>query len=155
MKLEPADLKAMDDGMKVAVLEALVTGVLADGKVTPEEVLHFDRVIGELPWGMERPVIEALVRGTQQRVSAMKTPPEMLDFIVGMAARIPTPALREKIIYTMCSVMIADGDVNTLERNVIGVFVLAFGITTERLAAIKSALTGTVVQPAPSTPRAQ
>lgn len=155
MKLEPADLEAMDDGTKVAVLEALVTGVLADGKVTTEEVLHFDRVVADLPWGMERPVMEALIKGTQQRVANMKTPPEVLDFVVGMAARIPTPALREKVIYTMCSVMVADGDVNTLERNVIGVFVLAFGITTERLAAIKSALTGKTVVPAPSTPRAQ
>lgn len=155
MKLEPADLEAMDDGAKVAVLEALVAGVLADGKVTPQEVLHFDKVVGSLPWGMDRPVMEALIKGTQQRVAGMKTPPEVLDFVVGMAARIPTPALREKVIYTMCSVMVADGDVNKLERNVIGVFVLAFGITTERLAAIKSALTGTIVQPAPSTPRAE
>jgi uncharacterized tellurite resistance protein B-like protein len=155
MKLEPADLQAMDDGTKVAVLEALVTGVLADGKVSPQEVDRFDTIVAALPWGLDRPVFEALVKGTQQRVVAMKTGPEILDFIVGVAARIPTPDLRDKIFFTMASIMAADGDVNRIEQNVIGAFVLAFGITTERLAAIKSALVGQRVAPAPTMPGAQ
>lgn len=155
MKLEAADLKAMDDGTKLAVLEALVTGVLADGRVTPQEVDRFNSIIASLPWGMEKPVMDALVQQTQQRVATMKSPPEVLDFIVGMAARIPTPELRDKIFFTMASVMAADGDVNQLEKNVIGAFVLAFGITTERLAAIKSAIVGHHVTPAPANPNAE
>ena len=36
--LDAQDLETMDDTQRVALLEMLVTGVLADGKVTPEEV---------------------------------------------------------------------------------------------------------------------
>lgn len=135
----------MADPERVALLEALVTGVLADGKVTPGEVRRFDQIVLGLPWGMEPPVLDALVKGTQQRVQALKTPADLMDFVASLAARLPTPALRDKVIATMATVMAADGDVNQLEKNVIGVFVLAFGITSERFAAIKAYVTGHAV----------
>jgi uncharacterized tellurite resistance protein B-like protein len=140
MKLEAADLLAMDDGQKAAVLEALVTGVLADGRVTPAEVRRFDEIVMPLPWGMEEPVLKALVKGTQERVLALKTPQQIHDFVANLAARLTQPDLRDKVVYTMASVMGADGDVNQLEKNVVGLFVVSFGITTDRFEAIKSAV---------------
>jgi uncharacterized tellurite resistance protein B-like protein len=145
MKLEAADLLAMDDGQKVAVLEALVTGVLADGKVTPNEIRRFDEVVLALPWGMDEPVLTALVKGTQQRVLALKSATDVQDFVANLAARLPSPELRDKVVFTMATVMAADNEVNQLERNVIGLFVLAFGITSERSAAIKAAVAGHVI----------
>ena len=141
MKLEATDVIAMDDAQKVAVLEALVAGVLADGKVTPDEVRRFDEVVLGLPWGMDEPVLEALVKGTQQRVIALKTPSDIQDFVASLATRLPSADLRDKVVFTMATVMAADNEVNQLERNVIGLFVLAFGITSERSAAIKAAVT--------------
>jgi uncharacterized tellurite resistance protein B-like protein len=140
MKLESADLLAMDDGQKAAVLEALVTGVLADGRVTPAEVRRFDEIVMALPWGMDEPVLKALVKGTQERVMALKTPQQIHDFVANLAARLTAPALRDKVVYTMASVMGADGDVNQLEKNVVGLFVVSFGITTDRFEAIKAAV---------------
>lgn len=140
MKLESADLLAMDDGQKAAVLEALVTGVLADGRVTPAEVRRFDEIVMALPWGMEEPVLKALVKGTQERVMALKTPAQIHDFVANLAARLTQPDLRDKVVYTMASVMGADGDVNQLEKNVVGLFVVSFGITSDRFAAIKAAV---------------
>jgi uncharacterized tellurite resistance protein B-like protein len=142
MKLEAADLLAMDDGQKSAVLEALVAGVLADGKITPNEVKRFDEVVMSLPWGMDEPVLTALVKGTQQRVIALATLADIQDFVANLAARLPSPELRDKVVFTMATVMAADNEVNQLERNVIGMFVLAFGITSERSAAIKAAVAG-------------
>ncbi len=142
MKLEAADLLAMDDGQKAAVLEALVAGVLADGKVTPAEIKRFDEVVMALPWGMDEAVLTAVVKGTQQRVIALKGAADVQDFVASLAARLTSPELRDKVVFTMATVMAADHEVNQLERNVIGLFVLAFGITSERSAAIKAAVTG-------------
>lgn len=151
MKLGPADLEPLDDASKLALLEALVTGVLADGRVTPGELERFDEIVTGLPWGMDRSVIETLTKGTVKRVAAMQSAEETRDFISKIAERIPSSTLREKVFYTMATIIAADGDVNQLERNVIGAFALAFNITTDRLAAVKAALAG---QPAP-TPRSQ
>lgn len=140
MKLQSTDVIAMDDGQKVAVLEALVAGVLADGKVTPGEVRRFDEVVLSLPWGMEEPVLSALVKGTQQRVAALKSGADVQDFVASLAGRLTSPELREKVVFTMATVMAADGNVNQLEKNVIGMFVIAFGITSERTRAIKAAV---------------
>lgn len=140
MKLEAADLIAMDDGQKTSVLEALVAGVLADGKVSPDEIRRFDEVVMSLPWGMDEAVLTALVKGTQQRVLALSSAKDIQDFVANLAARLPSPELRDKVLFTMATVMAADNEVNQLERNVIGLFVLAFGITSERTAEIKKAV---------------
>ena len=145
MKLASEDVIAMSDEQKLVVLEALVVGVLADGKVEPEEVKRFDEVVGTLPWGLDKAVLAALVTQTQQRVSSLPNAQAVTDFVINMAARIPTATLRDKVFFTMCTIMAADGDVNRLEKAVIGVFVLAFGITSDRLAAIKTAIIGRVV----------
>lgn len=151
MKLEATDVLAMDDGQKTAVLEALVAGVLADGKVTPAEVRRFDEVVLSLPWGMDEPILDALVKGTQQRVVALKSAADVQDFVASLASRLTSPELRDKVVFTMATVIAADNEVNQLERNVLGLFVLAFGITSERSAAIKAAVTGRAV-PAPNKP---
>ncbi len=142
MKLEPADFAEMDDPQRAALLEALVAGVLADGQVTPREVQRFDQIVLALPWNMEPGVLDALVKGTQQRVAALKSGTDLMDFVASLAARLPQPTIRDKVLATMATVMAADGDVNQLEKNVIGVFVLAFGITSDRFAAIKAYVTG-------------
>lgn len=137
VKLDPADLEAMDDGQRVALLEMLVTGVLADGKTTSAEIERFNEVVGALPWGMERAVLDAVISGTQERVAALATPEAISDFVIGLAMRVTDARLRDKLVYTMMSVMSADGEVHQREKNILGMFVLAFGITSDRLAAIK------------------
>lgn len=149
MQLDAHDFAAMDDAQRLAALEAFVTGVLADGKVTPDEVRRFDEIVLALPWGVEPAVLTAMVKGVQQRVAVITTLAEVTDFVASLAARLPSPALRDKVFYTMATVFSADGEVNRLETNVLGLFVVSFGITTDRLAVIKAALTGRPVVPPP------
>ena len=59
-----------------------------------------------------------------------------------MASRLPSQPLREKVFYTVATIMFADGEISKLEQNTLGALVFAFGITSERLAAIKLAVTG-------------
>jgi hypothetical protein len=140
MQLDPSDFAALDDAQRLAVLETMVIGLIADDKVTPAEIRRFDEVVLALPWGVERDVLTGMIKGAQQRLVALKTPAAIHDYIAGLATRLPSPALRDKVVFTMATLMLSDGTIDQLEKNVLGVFVIAFGITSDRLAAIKAAL---------------
>ena len=130
----------MDDAQRLAVLETMVVGLIADNKVTPAEIRRFDEIVLGLPWGVEREVLVAMITGAKDRLLAMKTQPEIHDYVSGLAVRLPSPTLREKIVFTMATLMFSDGEIDQSEKNVLGLFVLAFNITSERAAAIKAAL---------------
>lgn len=132
----------MDDVQRSALLDALVTGVLADGKVTPAEIARFEEIVGGLPWNLEHDVVGAMVVASQHRVEAIDGASALQDFVAGLASRLPTAELRDKVFYLMATVIAADGEIGQLEKNILGLFVVAFNITSERVAAIKAAVTG-------------
>jgi hypothetical protein len=81
MKLEGSDLAALNDAQRLAVLEALVVGVAADGKVTPDEVLRFDEIVLALPWGLDRAVLSAMVKGAHERIRGLRSPALVQDYV--------------------------------------------------------------------------
>lgn len=152
MKLEGSDLAALNDAQRLAVLEALVVGVVADGKVTPPEVHRFQEIVLELPWGLDRAVLAAMVKGAHERIAAMRSPAQVQDYVASLANRLPGAELRDKVVYTMATLMWSDGEVHPAEKGVLGLLVIAFGITSDRAAAIKAALNFTDA-PAPPASR--
>ncbi len=139
MQLAAADFENMDDAQRLAVLEAMVVGLIADNQVTPPEVRRFDEIVMALPWGVERAVLSAMISGARNRLAALKRD-EIDSYVKQLAERLPSQELREKVIYTMATLMFSDGEQVQAEKNVLGLFVIAFGITTERAAAIRDAL---------------
>lgn len=138
--LAPSEFAALDDGSKLAVLEALVAAVYADGKLAAAEVAHFDRIVERMPWGMDPPVVRALITGTAARVGALATSEQVLAFVETVADRLPGQAIREHVVAEMARLAVADGQLNQLEKNMLGVFVVAFGLTPERVVAIQAAV---------------
>ncbi len=140
MHFDASDLAAMDDAQRVAVLETMVVGLIADDKVNPAEIRRFDEIVLGLPWGVERDVLVAMIQGARDRLVALKTPAEIHDYVVNLAHRLPSQTLREKVVFTIATLMYSDGELVQTEKNVLGLFVVAFGITSDRAAAIKDAL---------------
>jgi len=140
MQLDGSDFAGMDDSQRLAALETLVIGLIADGKVIPAEIRRFDEIVLALPWGVEREVLVGMIKGARDRLTALKSQAEIHDYVAGLATRLPSPALRDKVVFTMATLMLSDGEIDQLEKNVLGLFVIAFGITSDRLAAIKGAL---------------
>ncbi len=140
MHLDESDFAAMDDAQRLAVLEAMVVGMIADGKVTAAEERRFDEIVLGLPWGVERGVLVAMIAGARERLGSLKTPAEVHAYVETLATRLPSQPLREKVVFTMATIMFSDGEQVQAEKNVLGLFVVAFGITRERAAAIRAAL---------------
>lgn len=153
MKLEGSDLTSLDDAQRLAVLEALVVGVVADGKVTAAEVRRFDEIVLSLPWGLDRAVLGAMVKGAHERIAALRSAGQVQDYVASLANRLPGADLRDKVVYTMATLMWADGEVHPAEKGVLGLLVIAFGITSDRAEAIKAALNFTDAPP-PKPPTA-
>ncbi|MEO8700939.1 MAG: TerB family tellurite resistance protein [Kofleriaceae bacterium] len=149
MHLDGTDFAALDDNQRLAVLETMIVGMVADDKVTPAEVRRFDEIVLGLPWGVEHDVLVSMIKGAKDRVLAVKTPAQINDFVLGLAARLPDPKLRDKVIFTMATLMFSDGDIAKVEQNVLGLFVVAFGITSDRVGAIREALRLPAATPPP------
>jgi len=148
MQLDAQDLTAADDAQKVAILEALLLAIHADGVVSPAEINRFDRIVGSLPWGVDRPVLIAMIQGAQQRLARVKGPQGVMDFVAGIASRVTAPELREKVLYSMGVVAGADGTFHQFEKNLLGLVAVSFNISSERLGAIKAAVQQTLPAPA-------
>lgn len=150
MHLAASDFAALDDAQRLAVLETMIVGLIADNKIVPSEIRRFDEIVLNLPWGVDRDVLVGMIRGAKERLTALKTAPEVHDYVVKLAARLPSPELRDKVIFTMATLMYSDGEIDQMEKNTLGLFVVAFNITSERIAAIKAAINpGAVIPPKP------
>ena len=140
MHLDATDISALDDTQRVAVLEAMLAGMIADDRITGSESRRFDEIVLALPWGVDRAVLDAMIAGAKHRLLGLRTQAEIQDHVAALAARIPSPELRDKVVFTMATLMLADGELAQIEKNVLGLFVVAFGITRERAAVIREAL---------------
>lgn len=132
----------MDEAQRVAVLEAMLVALIADDKITPAELLRFDQIVTSLPWHVDDEVLHMMIRAAKDRVTALQSRAQIQDYVSRLATRLPTARLREQVIFTMATLMAADDEVEQIEKNVLGLFVVAFNITSDRAAAIKAALTG-------------
>lgn len=140
LHLDASDFSVMDDGQRLAVLEAMIVGMIADNRITPSEARRFDEIVLGLPWGVERAVLDAMIKGAHGRLRALSTREQIHEYVAQLATRLPAPALRDKVVFTMATLMLADGELAQIEKNVLGLFVVAFGITPERAAEIREAL---------------
>lgn len=140
VQLDANDFAQLDDAQRLAILETMVVSLIADDKVTPAEAHQFDEILFGLPWGVDREVLGGMVRGARDRLGALKTPAQIHDYVAQLATRLTSPVLRQKIIFTMATLMWADGEMNRVEKNVLGLFSVAFNITSEGVAAIREAL---------------
>ena len=139
MLLDADDFAALDDAQRLAILETLVIGLLADNKIGEAEVRRFDEIVFALPWGVPRNVLVSMIAGSRNRLVTLKTPAQFQDYLTELVQRIPGASLHDKVLFTMATIMYSDG-VHQLEKNVLGMFVKAFGITRDRVEAIQAAL---------------
>ncbi len=137
-KIEKKDLEGLSDDQQVAIMESLVLAVVADHKATPAETGQFDVQVNAVPWAMEPPKVIEHFKEVRTRILGHKTPAEAVSLVNQIAERLPDPILREKLFHAMGSIMAADNQMAMDEKNVLAVYMKAFGITVDQLEAIKT-----------------
>jgi uncharacterized tellurite resistance protein B-like protein len=136
------DVKALSEDQKGAIFDALVTAAWADGNVTQAEMERFEQEIVKLPWGKDDAELVKMVHGSRERVTGLKDRDSVIRFIKTVADRLPSPEIREKVLYTMGVIMFTDRELNPPEKNVIAAFTEAFSIAPDRFDAIEAEVRG-------------
>jgi uncharacterized tellurite resistance protein B-like protein len=134
------DMKGAGEDQMSAIFDALVTAAWADGNVSTAEMERFEKEVVKIPWGKEEGELVKMVHASKARVSALANREAVLDFIKGIATRLPKQETREKLLYTMELIMFTDRDFNTAEENVISAFAEAFAVPKDRREAIRAAV---------------
>jgi uncharacterized membrane protein YebE (DUF533 family) len=132
LELTQDDLKDLNDDQKSAILDALITAAWADGSVSMAEMQLFEKEVGRLSWAKSEADLLNMVDASKVRLAALKDREGVVQFIKGVAARLPAQALREKVLYTMTRLMVTDRKLDLAEQNIVGAFLAAFGIPKER-----------------------
>jgi hypothetical protein len=141
-EINETDMNSLDEPQKLAVIEALLLGVLANGKPSKEEIARFDAISERIPWGLDRAALVNHMESARTRIVALAKAGDrdkILELIGSVATRLPMP-LREKTFHAIASVMWADGAFVPDEKNVLSALALAFQLTLERVDAIKKSL---------------
>jgi hypothetical protein len=136
------EIQSLSPEQQDAVLEALVVAVVADSEVGKDEIARFNAEIARIPWAQPKQAIMEKAQAAQARVMAQKTDADRAAFLKTIAARLPHGPIAEKTVGMMAMVMAADKELDVAEKNTLGIFALAFGITNERAAAIAASLRG-------------
>jgi hypothetical protein len=115
LQLDASDFSVMDDAQRLAVLESMIAGMIADNRITPAELRRFDEIVLGLPWGVEPAVLTAMIKGAKDRLLAV-TRDQVHDYVSALATKIPTAELRDKVVFTMATLMLADGELGSSRR---------------------------------------
>jgi uncharacterized tellurite resistance protein B-like protein len=143
------DLAHLTDDQKFAIMESLVIAVIADGQAPKVETDQFDLQVQGIPWGYDLPTVIQHMMTARATVMARAAAKEGIRHIEEIGIRLPGDTVREKLFRAVGAIMVADGQVNTPEMNVLGVFAGVFGIPKDRLDVIKADVMQARVQDAP------
>jgi len=136
LALTAQDLAALDTTQKDAVLAALFTALIADGAPTAEERQVFDAAIAKLPWGYSPDELAVKTKAIQSRIQTSDREGK-LAFLAEVAASVPAPELRERLIVSMLAIVSADRSVSHGEKASVSAFIRVFGFTDAQIEALR------------------
>lgn len=127
-------LRGLNADQCLAVAEALLSVVAADGRRTDDELRRVRRELMRLPWRWDHKQedAEAALEAAQRALSADPHPAKQV------AARLTAPAAREVVLRMLYAVAIADGITESEEARIAS-FRDAFGISPERATQLRIA----------------
>lgn len=140
--LNQEDVKSLTENQQSAIFDALVAAAWADGNVSQAEMARFEAEVVKVPWGKDEQTLIKMVHASRDRVAQLKDKDGVLAFIKDIADRVPSPTIREKILYMMGVIMFSDRQLSDAEKNVVAAFATAFGISKERFDLIGAEVRG-------------
>jgi uncharacterized tellurite resistance protein B-like protein len=136
------EVKGFTPEQRRAVLDALVAAVLADGKTDAVEIAKFEAEVIAIPWGLDEQTLLGMVKEAQKDVLALKSRDDVIKLIKDVSSRLPDVHTREKVFFAMASIMYADKIMNDAEKNLLGAFALAFGLSKDVIVDVAKQVKG-------------
>lgn len=136
------DMLFISDQQRAAIITACVSAAMADGNINDAEIARMEAEVVKVPWGMPRELIDEIAKQAVQHLSQIKDAKGVMDYITRTAATLPPGPIREKTLYLIASVMMADKQVNDQEKIFLNAFAQAFAVPEDRLQAIAKELLG-------------
>src|SRR5215468_3870844 len=136
------DMLFISDQQRAAIITACVAAAMADGNINEAEVARMEAEVVKVPWGMPRGLIDEIAKQAMENLSQIKDAQGVMDYITRTAATLPPGPIREKTLYLIASVMMADKQVNDNEKIFLNAFAQAFAVPEDRLQAIAKELLG-------------
>ena len=127
------DMLFISDQQRAAIITACVAAAMADGGINQEEIAKMEAEVVKVPWGMPRELIDEIARQAQENLSQIKDAQGVKDYITRTAATLPPGPIREKTLYLIASIMLADKAVNDNERIFLATFAWQAATADERI----------------------
>jgi hypothetical protein len=131
----------VDEDLTTAVMDALVAAALvsaarSDGELSPHETARFDAEIMRVARASSDAEASAMVHRSRERILAISSRNALLEFLIGLADRLPDEAIRERTFGTIATITLADGRGRHGDGDVAPLMAVssAFGITAQRAA---------------------
>jgi uncharacterized membrane protein YebE (DUF533 family) len=134
------DMKFISQEQKGAVITACVAAAMADGTINKEEVARMSQEFLKIPWGIPLQLVTEVADQAQKKLGELKDAAGVMSYIQRTAAFLPPGPIREKTLYLIASVMLADKNLDQGETVVLTAFAEAFAIPQDRLQAIATAV---------------
>lgn len=158
--LTAEDLEPLNDLQREAVLTAIYTALIADGKPHPDEVAAFKDAIEGLPWGKPVTELRPKMVALEARL-ATATRDDKIAFLTETSANVPV-ALRVGVVETMIVIAAADNVLSRGEKGSIVAFIRAFGLSDLQVellrakyeSSVKGSPTEATTEGSTSTPEA-
>lgn len=136
LALTAADVTALSDAQKDAVLACLFVALIADGLPRPEERAKYDELITALPWGRFPQDLELANNAISLRLTTA-TREQKLAFVTEMAANVPVE-FRESVVLAMASIVAADRSITAGEKASLSAFIHVFGLTSKQIENVRT-----------------
>jgi hypothetical protein len=134
------DMNKLTDAQKDMIIDVVVGGILADGKIEKAEEAMFEQELRKVPWGRSEEVMVEKIKSAVMRVNGLNSPEKAVDFVKTAVATLPDQSVREKTFAMMARMMYSDANMTENEGTVLMVFADQFQIPMETVQKIGTAV---------------
>ena len=142
--LAPAEVADLTLAQKRAILTSFYLALAVDRQVEDAERAALEREVRQVPWGLDDAAIHEVLAAARTRVEATTARPQWTAWVEELARDIPE-ALRLKVLGTMATIAAAD-QINQLERGLLNLFAITFGLSQETADRMKAELGAALAQ---------
>jgi len=130
------EMNRLTDGMKDAIVEVVVAGVLANGSTSEARLAKCEAELRKVPWGRTEDDMLETVKDAFSKIDSFTTVEQAVGLVKHAAQTIPEPAIREKTFALLARVMYMGKPLDEKEKTVLAAFVMGFELDRARVQEI-------------------